>query len=80
MQRAAEMGYAPAQAECADMADAASEERLFWARKAAAQGDRRGMYHLSQLTYSGLGGCVKDLDAACFEKQLIWDSGGPRRA
>jgi TPR repeat protein len=60
LRRAAEMGYAPAQARLStELHD--DVESLRWAEKAALQGERRGLYLLGSLVYTGVpGGCEKD--------------------
>jgi TPR repeat protein len=56
--RAAAMGYAPAQAICAPFADSEAES-FSLAEKAAAQGDRSGLYRLGELLLNG-SGCTAD--------------------
>ncbi len=58
LQRAANLGYAPAQAALCPLFGA-SKKGLEMAEKAAAQGDRNGMYHLGYLLWCG-GGCAPD--------------------
>jgi hypothetical protein len=55
--RAAERGYTPAQAELASNASGA--DQLVWAQRAAAGGDRRGMFWLGMCYRRGVG-CEKD--------------------
>jgi hypothetical protein len=55
LMRAAEMGYAPAQAQVAMR----KQDSFQWAERAAAQGDRHGMYQLAYHLYHGVG-CEKD--------------------
>ncbi len=57
LQRAAELGYAPAQASWAR--ECRVIERLAWAEKAAAQGDRRGLFVLGRWLWNGIG-CDQD--------------------
>jgi TPR repeat protein len=56
--RSAELGYAPAQARRAERC-VTDEECLFWARKAAAAGDRSGMTRLG-ICYLYGAGCEQD--------------------
>jgi hypothetical protein len=60
--RAAEMGYAPAQASLSARASTAPEAFL-WAQRAASQGDRRGVYRLGKCFAEGLG-CAVDIRRA----------------
>jgi TPR repeat protein len=55
--RAAEMGYPPAQGMMCS--HRSGDERLAWAKPAAAQGDRRGTYMLGVCISKGLC-CAKD--------------------
>jgi hypothetical protein len=64
--RAAEMGYAPAQAIMAStaMADHSSPSgRLAWAESASSQGDRRGLFMLAG-HYARGRGCIKNVAKA----------------
>jgi hypothetical protein len=62
LRRAAQMGYAPAQAEfstcCAD-----AKEELMWAERASAQGNRCGMTTLAYCYERGVG-CKRDTGKA----------------
>jgi TPR repeat protein len=65
LQRAAHMGYAPAQGRYAPLAGRARDEgRVFWARKAADQGERNGLFELGHCMYTGIDGCEWDTHAA----------------
>jgi TPR repeat protein len=55
LQRSVEMGYAPAQAHLCD----GNNGEFEWAQKAAAQGERRGLFCLASCL-SGGRGCIKD--------------------
>jgi TPR repeat protein len=57
LERAAELGYAPAQAAFSTKCGAAGG--VMWAERAVAQGDRRGMYLLAERYMFGAG-CEKD--------------------
>jgi hypothetical protein len=57
--RAANLGYAPAQARLADLDCNDEASSFLWAQRAAEQGDRCGLYRLGQCYYHGLG-CAKD--------------------
>ena len=63
--RAAEQGYAPAQARLGDILDKSEEDELAadWYRKAAAQGNAAGEYGLGQMYVKGEG-VKKDLEQA----------------
>jgi hypothetical protein len=58
LQRASDLGYAPAQAALCSFLGA-NKEAFTLAEKSAASGDRRGMYHLGRLLLGG-GGCAPD--------------------
>jgi hypothetical protein len=58
VRRAAELGYPPAQAALARWCGATAE-RFVWAHKAAAQGDRNGLYWLGYCCLHGEG-CERD--------------------
>jgi TPR repeat protein len=60
--RAAELGYAPAEAMVAQKCR--DQERLEWARKASAKGDRTGLMLLGDCFFIGTGGCAVDKGAA----------------
>jgi hypothetical protein len=57
LRRAAEMGYAPAQAELSTACG--RDDALLWATLAATAGDRRGISRLGECYLEGLG-CTKD--------------------
>ncbi len=60
LRRAAEMGYAPAQAKLAcHLFRDSVQEGLEWARKSAAQGDRTGLWLLGERLHKGEG-CAQD--------------------
>jgi hypothetical protein len=59
LERAAELGYAPAQAAFSSKRDVPAGSGFLWAERAAAQGDRRGMYLLAGRYMFGAG-CKKD--------------------
>jgi hypothetical protein len=59
LRRAAKMGYAPAQAIVARRAGFQNEKRFVWAEKAAAQGDRTGLFQLGTCFSAGRG-CDQD--------------------
>jgi hypothetical protein len=60
LQRAAHMGYAPAQAQMTSRA--VGKAAFEWARKAGAQGDRDGIYQLGYSLLRGQG-CTEDREA-----------------
>jgi TPR repeat protein len=63
--RAAELGYAPAQAELAELlSNTGDRETAFlWAQQSAAQGDRSGLYQLGNCCLYGYG-CARSLATA----------------
>lgn len=65
LRKAADQGYAPAQARLADLLDAAEQdaEAVALYRKSAEQGDPAGEYGLSRMLISGEG-VARDLPAA----------------
>ncbi len=63
LRRAAEMGYAPAQAELSAYVAEAEEESFAWAQKAAEQKDRWGLFRMGHCLREGRG-CVKDVGRA----------------
>ncbi len=81
VQQAAELGYGPAQGK---LAGACEGPRLSWAQKAAAQGDRRGLFWLGHLLWHGEG-CEPDRARAiaCYteaaelgDRDAQWECGG----
>jgi hypothetical protein len=58
LRRAAEMGHAPAQAQLSNWCSE-DENGFSWAQRAAAQGDRRGLYFLA-FCYEHGEGCAQD--------------------
>jgi hypothetical protein len=57
IRRAAEMGYAPAQAEMSGLTEEADpEESRRWAERSSAQRDRNGLFQLAYCTRCGVGG------------------------
>ncbi len=61
LRRAAELGYAPAQADLVLMAE--DKDAFAWAERAAVQGDRWGLYQLADLLEDGRG-CERDRSKA----------------
>jgi hypothetical protein len=63
LERAAESGYAPAQAQMAyNWSRSATPELGYdWARKASSQGNRRGLFQLGFCYYNGVG-CAKNVE------------------
>ena len=59
VERAAALGYAPAQAAVSAALVSEAVESLEWATKAASQGDRRGLYLLAERVMWGRG-CARD--------------------
>jgi hypothetical protein len=58
LRRAAEMGYAPAQAQLSIVSR--GKERFKWAQAASQQRDRAGLCQLASLVLDGLDGCARD--------------------
>ncbi len=63
VRKAAEFGYAPAQADMGFLAKC-EKDRFAWAERAAAQGDPHGLVIFGKHLKRGVG-CAKDLDNAC---------------
>ncbi len=59
LRQAAELGYAPAQFRWSKRSHASDVERFGWAEKAAAQGDRQGLFRLGYWLCKGRG-CEMD--------------------
>jgi hypothetical protein len=58
VERAAQTGYAPAQAQAAMRLN--GRRAVAWAEAGVAQGDRRAMYELACRLYHGIGSCARD--------------------
>jgi hypothetical protein len=59
LRQAAELGYAPAQAKLSFRVTTTATEKFTWAEKAAAQGDRHGLFCFGYCLWNGLG-CKED--------------------
>lgn len=76
--KAAEQGYAPAQARLGDVLDKSEQddEAVAWYTKAAAQGNAAGQYGLAQMYLKGEG-VKKDLEQARLHAMRAAEQGHP---
>jgi hypothetical protein len=63
LREAAEMGYAPAQAQLSNFITVDEQESFLWAEASGEAGDRDGLFQLGFCYLSGVG-CTKDVDTA----------------